>query len=226
MKRSAINQYILDAIAFFAENRFVLPPYADWSPEEWQRLGNEANELRTQRLGWDVTDFNSGHFETLGLTLFTLRNGSSSMSKMAKPYAEKIMFVRQNQVTPFHYHARKTEDIINRGGKGTGHLVVQLYNSSKSGGFAQSTIAVMCDGVVRQVDPGGAVILGPGESITLPPYLYHKFYAADGDGLIGEVSSFNNDDSDNYFIQPLPRYPNIKEDQPPLRLLCTEYPIL
>ena len=30
------------------------------------------------------------------------------------------MFVRENQVTPFHYHVRKTEDIINRGGKGTG----------------------------------------------------------------------------------------------------------
>ena len=42
------------------------------------------------------------------------------------------MFVRQNQVTPFHYHVRKTEDIINRGGKGTGRLVVQLHNSTRT----------------------------------------------------------------------------------------------
>jgi D-lyxose ketol-isomerase len=142
----------------------VLPPFADWTPETWQQRGVEANELRTQRLGWDVTDFNAGHFDTLGLTLFTLRNGSSTASNLAKPYAEKIMFVRQNQVTPFHYHVRKTEDIINRGGRGTGHLVVKLYNASEDGGLANSIVSVNCDGIPRQVEPGGIVILGAGES--------------------------------------------------------------
>lgn len=223
MKRSSINQYISEAISFFTENSFVLPPYANWTPEEWQHHGNEAHELRTQRLGWDVTDFSSGHFDTIGLTLFTLRNGASSIHKTAKTYAEKIMFVRQNQVTPFHYHAQKTEDIINRGGKGTGHLVLQLYNVSEEGGFARSPVHVTRDGITGQVSPGGTVILGPGESITLPPYLYHKFYAVDGHGLIGEVSSVNDDDTDNYFHEPLPRYPEIIEDESAIRLLCTEY---
>jgi D-lyxose ketol-isomerase len=223
MKRSAINRYIAEARAFFAENRFILPPYSDWTLEEWRQRGPEADEIRTCRLGWDVTDFNSGRFESIGLTLFTLRNGLLATGKASKIYAEKIMFVRQDQVTPFHYHVRKTEDIINRGGKGTGRLAVQLYNSTENGGFAQSPVSVACDGTRRHVEAGGTVILGPGESITLTPYLYHTFYAVDGHGLIGEVSSVNDDDTDNHFKEPLPRYPEILEDEPPFRLLCTEY---
>jgi D-lyxose ketol-isomerase len=223
MKRSAINECIAEASAFFAENHFILPPYADWTLEEWQQRGREADEIRTNRLGWDVSDFNSGHFDSVGLTLFTLRNGSLAEGKASKSYAEKIMFVRQDQVTPFHYHACKTEDIINRGGKGTGRLAVRLYNSAEGGGFAQSPVFVTCDGIRRQVEPGGTVLLGPGESITITPYLYHTFYAVDGHGLIGEVSSVNDDDTDNYFKEPFPRYPKILEDARPFRVLCSEY---
>jgi D-lyxose ketol-isomerase len=221
MKRSQVNRCITEAAAFFAENRFVLPPFADWTPAEWKRRGNEADELRALKLGWDVTDFNSGNFPALGLTLFTLRNGRPDGS--GKVYAEKIMYVRENQVTPFHYHVRKTEDIINRGSSGTGRLAVQLYNRGLDGGFEQTPIRVVCDGVRRNVEAGGIVVLDHGESITLTPYLFHQFYAIDGDGLIGEVSSVNDDTTDNYFFEPLPRYPQIYEDEPPARLLCTEY---
>ncbi len=222
MKRSEINRSIGEAAAFFAENRFVLPPYADWTPDEWRRLSSEAEDLRKFKLGWDVTDFNSGNFGEVGLTLFTLRNGPPA--GRGKVYAEKIMFVRENQVTPFHYHVRKTEDIINRGGKGTGKLAVQLYNSSPEGGLAETPLTVTCDGMRREMAAGATVILGPGESITLTPLLYHKFYAVEGDGLIGEVSSVNDDATDNYFLDPLPRFPDIMEDEPPVRLLCTEIP--
>ncbi|MGP8270840.1 MAG: D-lyxose/D-mannose family sugar isomerase [Terracidiphilus sp.] len=222
MKRSEINRHIAEAGAFFAENRFVLPPYADWTPMDWLGKGNEADELRSRRLGWDVTDFCSGRFESLGLTLFTLRNGSPEGAS-GKIYAEKIMFVRQNQVTPFHYHGRKTEDIINRGDKGMGRLAVQLYNSTPDGKLAGTPVTVQCDGIRREVEAGGTVILGPGESITLTPFLYHTFHAVDGHGLIGEVSSVNDDDADNFFLEALPRYPEIVEDEPPLRLLCNEY---
>ena len=221
MKRSEINRYIEEAAAFFAENRFSLPPYADWTPEEWVQRGSEADELRSYKLGWDVTDFRSGRFPTLGLTLFTLRNGPPDGS--GKVYAEKIMFVRENQVTPFHYHVRKTEDIINRGDKGTGRLAVQLYNRAADSGLSQTTVSVTCDGVRRDVKAGSTVVLGPGESITLTPYLYHQFYGIDGHALIGEVSSVNDDATDNYFLDPLPRFPEIVEDEAPVRLLCTEY---
>jgi D-lyxose ketol-isomerase len=221
MKRSEINRFIEDAARFFAENRFVLPPFADWTPADWKQCGSEADELRACKLGWDVTDFNSGNFASLGLTLFTLRNGPPDGS--GKVYAEKIMYVRENQVTTFHYHVRKTEDIINRGDKNTGRLAVQLYNRGLDGGFEKTSVAVVCDGARRNVEAGGTVLLGPGESITLTPYLYHQFYAVDGDALIGEVSSVNDDATDNYFLQPLPRFPRIYEDEPATRLLCTEY---
>jgi hypothetical protein len=223
MKRSEINQYIAEAAAFFATNHFTLPPFAFWTPREWKELGNAAIELRTQRLGWDVTDFNSGDFKARGLTLFTLRNGHSSQPETVKPYAEKIMFVRDRQLTPFHYHAIKTEDIVNRGEANTGRLVVQLYASGNDGRFADTPITVFCDGFPRHIEPGGTVTLGPGESITLPPLLYHAFHAIGGDALIGEVSSTNDDATDNYFYEPLGRYPEIGEDEPPVRLLCTEY---
>ena len=222
MKRSEINRCVAEAAAFFSENHFMLPPYADWTPDDWRKRGSDADEVRTRNLGWDVTDFSSGKFGVLGLTLFTMRNGLPEGG--GKVYAEKIMFVRENQVTPFHYHVRKTEDIINRGGKGTGKLVVQLYNSTPDGKLAQTPVTANCDGIRRTVEAGGKVILRSGESITLTPYLYHQFHAVDGHGLIGEVSSVNDDASDNYFLDPLPRFPQIVEDEAPVRLLCTEYP--
>ncbi len=224
MKRSSINRYIAEASAFFSTHSFYLPPFADWMPEEWTRRGQEADEVRKCRLGWDITDFNSGSFESLGLTLFTLRNGSISSNGASKSYAEKIMFVRENQVTPFHHHICKTEDIINRGGKRAGRLAVQLFARKDDGEFADSRVSVSCDGIKREIEPGQTIILGPGESITLTPYLYHMFYAVDGDALVGEVSSRNDDDTDNYFKDPLPRYPKIVEDEAPLRVLCNEYP--
>jgi len=223
MKRSFINQRIQQAKQFMAEHHFALPPFAFWTPQHWKTLGHEADEIRSCRLGWDLTDFNLGRFDEMGLTLFTVRNGRLDDPKNNKIFAEKIMTCGEGQVTPFHFHWQKTEDIINRGG---GELVVELYNSDDNDRFANTPVRVSCDGVERQVSPGGSVLLRPGESITLLPRVYHKFYAKPGTGrvLIGEVSSVNDDATDNRFYEPLPRFPAIEEDQPPLHLLCTEYP--
>ena len=100
---------------------------------------------------------------------------------------------------------------------------MQLYRSISNRLLSDDAITVVCDGISRKVDAGGSVVLGPGESITLQPHLYHAFHAIDGDALIGEVSSINNDDTDNFFYEPIGRFPEIEEDEPPLRLLCTEY---
>lgn len=223
MKRSQINRAILQAEALFARCGFRLPPFASWTPEQWKKIGREADEIRTRRLGWDVTSFGHDDFHVRGLTLFTLRNGRLDDPANVKVYAEKIMMVLENQRTPFHYHKSKTEDIINRG---AGVLVIELFNNDGKHGFADTTVRVSCDGVVREVPPGGKVELGPGESITLVPGLYHELYAKPGCGpaLVGEVSSVNDDATDNFFREPLPRYPSIDEDAPPHRLLCTEYP--
>ena len=36
MKRSEINQYIREAEAFLASNKFMLPPYAAWTLDQWK----------------------------------------------------------------------------------------------------------------------------------------------------------------------------------------------
>jgi hypothetical protein len=134
------------------------------------------------------------------------------------------MHVREGQVTPYHFHAVKVEDIINRGGAGAGRLLLKLYMANPEGdALSEEPFTVLCDGVARSLRAGAEVILGPGESITLPPRLFHQFYAIDGDALIGEVSSINDDDGDNYFLEDVGRYPGIEEDEEPYRLLCTEY---
>jgi D-lyxose ketol-isomerase len=223
LKRSEINLFITNAIDFFEENHFSLPPFAHWTLEEWRERGHKADEIRQRHLGWDVTDFNSGLFASCGLTLFTLRNGAFSQHES---YAEKIMMVRERQITPLHRHERKTEDIINRGNSVTGELVVKLYNSTENGGLADTPVSVTCDGIPRHTEPGGTIVLKAGESITVPPGLYHSFHSANGNALIGEVSSMNDDVTDNRFYQSLSRFPEIVEDEPPFRLLATEYPRL
>lgn len=218
MKRSSINQYLQEATAFFQAHQFHLPPFAYWTPERWAELGTEADYLRSRGLGWDITDFGSGKFEQIGLLLFTIRNGV--VGDASKIFAEKIMLVRADQRTPFHYHFQKTEDIINRGG---GVLVIELYNSTHDGNFATTEVAVRCDGVLRRVAPGGRVELQPGESITLTPGLYHSFFATGGLAMVGEVSSINDDSKDNRFYEPLPRFAAIEEDQKPLYPLCSDH---
>jgi D-lyxose ketol-isomerase len=41
--------------------------------------------------------------------------------------------------------------------------------------------------------------------------------------LVGEVSSVNDDEHDNHFLQPVARYNNIEEDEPAVLVLCNEY---
>src|SRR5690554_1445553 len=96
MKRSKINAIIREAASAFERHGWVLPP----------------------KPRWDVTDFGLGDFERIGLTLVNLAEQPE--------YCEKIMYVKNKQVTPTHYHALKKEDIICRWGK----LAVQLSGDS------------------------------------------------------------------------------------------------
>ncbi len=219
MKRSKINSIIREADEFVRAHRFYLPPFAHWTPDQWKTKGPEAREIVDRKLGWDVTDFNLGDYRHTGLLLFTIRNGDPHDLK-SKPYAEKIMMVEVDQITPMHFHWHKTEDIINRGG---GQLVIQLYNSTSDERLADTPVTVSVDGVQRVVNAGDRVVLSPGESITLPAYCYHKFWGAESKVLVGEVSAVNDDDADNRFLEPLPRFSTIEEDEPPLYLLCTDY---
>jgi D-lyxose ketol-isomerase len=227
MKRSEIDSAIQEMLDFLAGCRFFLPPWAKLLPKQWTRIGLEADEIRRHRLGWDVTDFGSGNFAKIGLTLFTLRNGLPALSGSApgaKDYCEKVMLARENQETPYHYHYTKMEDLINRGG---GRLVIRLYNSTEDEKLdEQRDVGVQVDGFTKTMPAGSELILEPGESVTLVPNLYHSFWAMPGGGhvLVGEVSRVNDDTRDNRFLEALPRYPAIEEDAPAHFVLCHEYP--
>ena len=136
---------------------------------------------------------------------------------------EKLLIVEENQRTPFHYHVAKMEDIICRAG---GDLLVQVHNAAPDGTLADTPVQVNTDGRVYEVEAGSIIRLTPGESISIPAYLTHEFWAAPGTGtsLVGEVSKVNDDHHDNFFLGEVGRFPTIEEDEPPLHLLCTEYP--
>ena len=41
MKRSEVNAQIKKAIEFAKELNFKLPPFTDWTPEDWQTKNHE-----------------------------------------------------------------------------------------------------------------------------------------------------------------------------------------
>ncbi len=223
MKRSDINQIMKEAVAFTKEMNFLLPPFAFWSPEEWKKKGSEYDEIKDNMLGWDITDFGSNDFLKIGLLMFTFRNGNLKMAQYVKPYAEKLLIVQEEQVTPMHFHYNKMEDIINRGG---GNLMVKVYNSGLNDELADTPVTISMDGKKFQVEAGAVIRVIPGESISLPTRQYHRFWGEKGTGtiLLSEVSKVNDDRIDNRFYDNVGRFPEIEEDVAPLYLLGNEYP--
>lgn len=223
MKRSEINEIIRAADAFIRSFGYILPPFAYWSPAEMQARRSEIEGIVSARLGWDITDYGQGDFARLGLFLFTTRNGRAG--DLARGggmcYAEKIMISRQNQITPMHRHVVKAEDIINRGGA---TLAIEMFASDATGALDPlAPVVVASDGVERHLPAGGVLRLAPGESVTLMPGNWHAFWGEGGDVLIGEVSTVNDDRTDNIFRDPIGRFAEIEEDAPPLHLLVSDY---
>lgn len=226
MKRSEINRKMQDALQLCNDRGFLLPPFATWTLEEWRSKDMRSAAIVRQQIGWDITDFGSGDFDAVGLILFTIRNGVfvdvERDPLLARCYAEKILIVTENQITPTHFHYFKTEDIINRGG---GVLVVQLWNSTSDKELDDTPVEIVCDGTSRSIEAGGTIELVPGESVTLPRLLYHKFWGKRGYGqiLVGEVSRVCDEYSDNHFLDGVGRFGDIEEDEPPLHLLFDDY---
>ena len=225
MKRSEINKALREMEEMLAEYRFAIPPFCHFTPEEWQGKGHEYDEVRENMLGWDITDYGLGRFEEVGFSLITLRNGNlKKKGQYPKPYAEKLLFIKEGQYAPNHFHWAKMEDIINRGG---GNLLIRVYNSLPDEEIdRESDVHVHLDGREVCVPAGTQIRLTPGESISIQQRLYHDFSVEPGTGnvLIGEVSQVNDDNVDNRFYPPVGRFPQIEEDEPPYRLLCNEYP--
>ena len=224
MKRSEINKVIKDMAALAEKCGFSLPPFASWTVEDWKNAGEEYDEIRDNKLGWDITDFGMGDFYRSGFGLFTIRNGNAAMKeKYPKTYAEKLLCMYPGQRAQIHYHVQKMEDIINRGGN---DVVIKVWNGSKDRKLLDSDVTVSTDGRKRTLKAGSEIVLHPGESITITPYLFHDFMMPSTGGmtLLGEVSMCNDDDNDNYwFDSRVGRFPDIEEDEEPYRLLCNEY---
>jgi len=228
MRRSEINNAIRYALKALEHNSLRLPAFAYWMMEEWKRHSIGLDNIKAVGLGWDVTDFGTDIFEHVGSVLFTVRNGNLADPKAGTPYAEKLIFQRHEteQEIPFHFHKMKTEDIINRGG---GILMLELFNSTPDGGLdRESEILVKMDGLIRALPAGAIVEIEKGCSITLQPGLHHRFWAKKGAGdlVVGEVSSINDDKTDNVFLDVGSRFSEIEEDEPPFVPLCNEYHLL
>ena len=225
MKRSEINKALKEMEKFIDCYRFALPPFCHFTPEEWQSKGHDYDEVRENMLGWDITDYGLGDFSKTGFSLITIRNGNLAMrEKYAKTYAEKLLYLREGQYAPLHFHWVKMEDIINRGG---GNILIRVYNSTPDEQLDMTgDVRVNLDGREVIVPAGTQVRLTPGESIAIAPFMYHDFTVEEGTGpvLLGEVSECNDDNTDNRFLDPIGRFPAIEEDELPYRLLCNEYP--
>lgn len=156
------------------------------------------------------------------------------------------MIVEENQVTPYHYHWYKQEDIINRGG---GNLMIKVYGADENDNLSDEDVEIQVDGRHYTVPAGTVVRLTPGMSMTNTKKLYHSFWGEEGHGkvLVGEVSQCNDDSKDNRFFEPVDtepykgaikdadtssarffakvgRFPEVEEDEAPLYLLGNEYP--
>lgn len=224
MNRSEINEILAAGDAFIRSFGYVMPPFAYLSPAELKtRVSSDSQGILSGLLGWDITDFGSGNFADLGLFLFSVRNGSAEDLKSGRGmlYAEKIMISRKNQVCPMHRHIVKAEDIINRGG---GKLVLELFESKADGTLCpESDVRVASDGRMKILKAGGLLSLEPGESVTLLPGSWHAFWGEGADVLIGEVSTVNDDLTDNIFRDPVGRFADVHEDDKPTHLLVSDY---
>ncbi len=225
MKRSEIQQAVQWAKDFLKQNSIALPMFAGWTPEEWKSRRQEADTIIRTMRGWDVTTFGHDDFSKMGAVLFTIRNGLPDGSAGC-PYAEKLILMKEGQVLPNHYHLQKTEDIINRGG---GILLIRVYNSLPDGNVdRKGDVRILTDGIERFVPAGTDVEITRGNSMTIYPGLYHLFTPKPGCGdlIVGEVSSINDDRTDNYFEDNRPRFIPVEEDCPLTVPLCNEYETL
>lgn len=225
MKRSDINKNIRWAEELCKKYSITLPDFARYAPSREEMADPARVNIVKTMLGWDITDFNLGDFEHCGAVLFTVRNGSIYEESVGTPYAEKYIFMKDGveQEIPLHYHIHKTEDIINRAG---GLLMIQVFANGEDGKPDPNKDVVLWRDGVRYVAKAGEVLeVTTGNSVTLTPYVYHRFFTKTGTGdlIIGEVSKINDDNIDNVFASPRDRFSTIEEDEEPYRLLVNEY---
>lgn len=224
MKRSEIESAIAAAKKQLEQHDIHLPMFGYWSMDEWKQHRDNLGAILTTMRGWDVSDYNDGDFAHSGAVLFTIRNGQLNHPEVGCPYAEKLIIMEKEQTLPLHYHVCKTEDIINRAGA---DFKIQVFNSLPDGTVDyEGDVPVSMDGIDYVVKAGTYLRIRPGNSLTIRPYLYHNFLADEGPVVIGEVSSINDDNTDNFFAVKKDRFCEVEEDVPVTVPLCNEYEAL
>lgn len=161
------------------------------------RLCREADAC-LRRLGWALppnaqfaaTDFGLGDYRAAGLVEVLLANEPE--------YCEKIMYAGENMSTPAHTHAKKKEDIVCR----SGELRLTVWRENPRVHAPRGSVSVQINREMRTVPSGEALILTPGERITLTPGIWHEFAPSAPNTLIGEVSTWCDEATDNFFADP------------------------
>ena len=69
MKRSRVNDIMAHADEMIRGFGFQLPPFAYWTPKEFYDNKTTAEHIIDTQCGWDITDFGSGNFDSMGLFL-------------------------------------------------------------------------------------------------------------------------------------------------------------
>lgn len=162
---------------------------------------------------WDITDFGKGDFARWGLTLVNLATEPE--------YCEKLMYARRDQRTPCHTHQRKKEDIICR----IGRLVVWLWPRLPADESAalDEYMTLSVNNELTRVRAGQPIDMPAGHRITISPGVWHAFAPATEECIIGEVSTANDDQADNFFADPeVGRFSKIYEDEPAQVKLLSE----
>jgi len=226
MKRSEIDAHIGAAIELLAAKGSALPPEARWDRAAWCAHAAELGDFAARGIGWDLTDFGSGDFARTGLLLYTLSNGLPDGAGQGgdQAYANKLLVVQPGQVTPTHHHWRKVEDIIVLAG---GRLCIRLFAVGPGDAVDRARpVRLLRDNLWTEVGPGDTVTLAPGERVRLERHHYHAFWgeASGGPVIVEEVSSVNDDRTDNCFLpeERRGRFPAIDEDGPARFLLCSD----
>jgi len=159
---------------------------------------------------WDLTDFGLGDWRRFGLVLVNLAEEPE--------YCEKLMYAQKGMTTPSHTHRKKKEDIICRWGR----LAVKVWAGPNEEG-ASNLLTIPVNHEPVGFVTGATIELEAGSRVTLVPGVYHEFYPLSDECIIGEVSTANDDEHDNFFANPdIGRYPGIQEDEPATIRLISE----
>ena len=149
MKRSEINRLIEDALKFFQEMHFKLPPLGYLDTGAMEQAGGIVRGSGNESVGMGPHGFWYREFQCGRVAAFH----PSKRESATRPEA----LCGKNHDRPGGTgdpHAFSTgpkmEDIINRGG---GNLMIQLYPSDREGGFAKKSFQVSLDGLKRELKP-------------------------------------------------------------------------